>query len=203
MQSTETKIYKKICGNGMGWVFSAGDFSSFGNINAIRVSLMRLEKAGKILRICRGLYYYPEYSTFLKKHLSPGIDRIAQAMARKFRWRIQPTGGVALNLLGLSTQVPARPIYLSDGPNRTYNAGEQVIKFRKTNFKEADLKNYRSGLLVQALKTLGQNRITDEVIDKIRRQLSSSDRRAILADTKHVTSWIYDIIRRICAEEGR
>ena len=187
----------------MGWVFSAGDFSSFGNINAIRVSLMRLEKAGKILRICRGLYYYPEYSTFLKKHLSPGIDRIAQAMARKFRWRIQPTGGVALNLLGLSTQVPARPIYLSDGPNKTYNVGGQTLKFRKTSFKEADLKNYRSGLLVQALKTLGQNRITDEVIDKIRRQLSSSDRRAILADTRHVTAWIYDIIRRICAEEDR
>ena len=187
----------------MGWAFSAGDFSSFGTSNAIRVSLMRLEKAGKIRRACHGVYYYPEYSSLLKRYLSPSIDRIAQAMARKFRWRIQPTGGVALNLLGLSTQVPARPRYLSDGPNRTSNAGGQVIKFKKTNFKEADLKNYKSGLLVQALKTLGQDRVTDEVIAKIRKQLSSNDRRAILADTRHVTAWIYDIIRKICAEEGR
>lgn len=203
MQSIENKIYRKICGNGCGWVFTSGDFSNLGSSSAVRISLMRLEKSEKIRRACRGIYYYPEYSELLKIFMSPDIDRTAQALARKFRWRIQPSGAVALNLLGLSTQVPAKPIYLSDGPNRTYNVGGQELEFRKTTLKEADIKHYKSGLLVQAIKTFGQERMTDDVIRKIRQQLSSAERRMILADAKHVSGWIYDIIRKICIEADK
>jgi hypothetical protein len=136
-------------------------------------------------------------------HLSPDVDQAAQALARKFRWRIQPSGSLALNLLGLSTQVPAKSVYLSDGPNRTYSMGGQVLKFRKTALKEVDLDHYKSGILVQAIKTLGQERVSGDTIRKIRRQLSPDERKMILADTGHVAAWIYDIIRRIGGVEEK
>src|ERR1035438_10354000 len=81
-------------------------------------ALHRLEKRGEIRRVIRGIYDYPRFSKLLDQHLSPDIDQVARALARKFRWRIQPTGAKALNFLGLSTQVPARAVYLSDGPDR-------------------------------------------------------------------------------------
>jgi hypothetical protein len=91
--------------------------------------------------------------------VSPDIDQVAQALARKFGWRIQPGGAMAQNLQGLSTQVPARAVYLSDGPNRTYRIGDTTLIFKHTALKEAGFKLRESGLIVQALKSLGPDRV--------------------------------------------
>jgi hypothetical protein len=85
--------------------------------------------------------------------LSPDTDQVARALARKFNWRIQPSGATALNLLGLSTQVPARAVYLSDGPDRSYTVGNTGLDFEHTALKEVGFKLRESGLIVQALKS--------------------------------------------------
>ena len=111
MQSIDNKILSRIYGHGRGWAFFAKDFSAdFGGAN-IDKALSDLTKQGKIRRVCRGMYDYPKYSELLGQTLSPDFDQVAQAFARKFNWRIQPSGDAALNLLGISTQVPGR--YLS------------------------------------------------------------------------------------------
>ena len=130
--------------------------------------------------------------------LAPDLDQVARALARKFNWRIQPSGDAALNSLGLSTQVPGRWVYLSDGPDREYSVGNNALAFKKTALKDVGFKYLESGLVVQALKALGRDRVDSTVVEKIRAQLSSKDRKRILKDTRSVTGWVYESVKQIC-----
>ncbi len=200
-QSSENKILNRIRGTGSGWSFSPRDFLDLGERATIDSALHRLTAKGQVRRVIRGIYDYPRYSELLKQQLSPDIDQVARALARKFRWRIQPSGATALNLLGLSTQVPARAVYLSDGPDKSFKVGNTTLAFEHTALKEAGFKLGESGLIVQALKSLGQERITPEVISKIRTWLPTSLRPRILTDTKTATGWVYSVIQQIAQEE--
>ncbi len=200
MQPIEQKIISRIYGRGRGWAFTKIDFvAEFGEVN-IHQALSSLARAGKIRRISRGLYDYPRYSELLGQALSPDMDQVAQALARKFNWRIQPSGDAALNLLGLSTQVPAKWVYLSDGPNREYEIGNHTLAFKKSVLKDVGFKHRESGLIVQALKALGKDRVDQSTIDMIRKRLYLKDCARILMDTRSVTGWIYQIIKQVCRE---
>lgn len=200
-QSIENKALNRVRGNGRGWAFSQRDFADLGGRATIDSALHRLEQRGKVRRVLRGVYDYPSFSDLLGQELSPDIDQVARALARKFGWRIQPSGATAQNLLGLSTQVPARAVYLSDGPDRTYRVGNTALVFEHTALKEAGFKLRESGLVVQALKSLGPDRINREVISKIRKWLPPSLRAKVLADTKTATGWVYAAIQRIAQED--
>src|SRR5277367_6165672 len=126
-QSIEDKLVSRIYGNGRGWAFSQADFADLGGRSAIDLALHRREHDGIIRRVIRGIYDYPGYSKTLRGPVSPDIDQVAHALARKFVWRIQPDGATAQNLLGLSTQVPAQAVYLSDGPDRSYALGKTSL----------------------------------------------------------------------------
>jgi hypothetical protein len=164
-------------------------------------ALSDLTKEDKIRRIYRGMYDYPKYSELLGQKLSPDFDQVALAFARKFNWRIQPAGAAALNLLGLSTQIPGRYTYLSDGPNRSYVIGGYTLEFKKTALKEIGFKYRKSGIIVQALKSLGRKQVTSELLQKIRNQIEVDMHPKILKDTKTVSGWIYDAIKQICWEK--
>lgn len=205
MQPIEQKILSRIYGRGRGWAFTKTDFvAGFGEAN-IHQALSKLARAGKIRRVCHGVYDYPRYSELLGQALGPDIDQVAQALARKFNWRIQPSGEAALNLLGLSTQVPGRWIYLSDGPSREYSIGQdgrQILAFRKSSLKDTGFKYRESGLLVQALKALGKERVDTAVIEALRRRLEPKLCRRILSDTRAVAGWILQIIKQVCGAPG-
>jgi len=187
LQPTEQSIVSRIYGRGRGWAFTKTDFvAEFGEGN-IHQALSSLAKAGTIRRVCRGVYDYPRYSELLKQTLSPDIDQVAQALARKFNWRILPSGDAALNLLGLSTQVPGRWIYLSDGPSREYEIGKHTLVFRKSSLKDVGFKYRESGLVVQALKALGKERVDDAVIATIRQQLDAKACERMLKDARSST----------------
>ncbi|RDH87665.1 MAG: hypothetical protein DIZ78_03660 [endosymbiont of Escarpia spicata] len=201
-QGIETKIISRIYGRGRGWAFTKTDFvSEFGEAN-IHQALSSLTKAGKIRRVCRGVYEYPRYSELLDRQLSPDLDQVAHALARKFNWRIQPSGDAALNLLGLSTQVPGRWVYLSDGPGREYEIGNHSLVFKKSALKDVGFKYRESGLVVQALKALGRELVDQKVVECIRQQLESKACDRILRDTRSVTGWVYEAIKQICKEAG-
>ncbi|HEY0757925.1 MAG TPA: DUF6088 family protein [Acidisarcina sp.] len=198
----EEKALSRIQKTGGGWAFSPRDFLDMGGRPTVDSGLHRLEKRGEIRRVIRGIYDYPTFSKFLNQTLSPDIDQVARALARKFRWRIQPSGATALNFLGLSTQVPARAVYLSDGPDRTYQIGNTALAFEHTALKESGIELKESGLIVQALKSLGQEQITPEIISKIRAWLPDSLRAKVLADTKTATGWVYTAIQEIAQEDA-
>jgi hypothetical protein len=200
-QAIEQKILSRIYGNGRGWTFSQADFADLAARSTIDSTLHRREHEGVIRRVIRGIYDYPRHSTALEGPTSPSIDQVAHALARKFAWRIQPEGATAQNLLGLSTQVPARVVYLSDGPDRSYTVGRTKLTFEHTALKEAGFKLPESRLTVQALKAFGEGRITPKVIAQIRRQFDPALRQRILLDTKTATGWVYAAIQEI-AKEG-
>ena len=203
MQAIEQKILSRIYGRGRGWAFTKTDFvAGFGEAN-IHQALSSLARAGRIRRVSHGVYDYPRHSELLGTALSPDIDQVAQALARKFNWRIQPSGDVALNLLGLSTQVPARWLYLSDGPSRQYRidgGARQTLAFRKSALKEAGFRHRESGLLVQALKALGREGVDRAVVATLRKWLDPKRRAAVLTDTRSATGWILQIVKQVCAE---
>ena len=183
-----------------GAVFSAGDFSGLGPRTAIDVTLHRLAGENKIRRLIRGLYYMPQRSELLGRELTPEIDTIAHALARKFHWRIQPSGAMAQNLLGLSTQVPAKAFYISDGPNRRYQIGKTELMFKHSALKNSGFKYRESGLIVQALKSYGPKRVTEGIVKAIRTWLRPEIRKKVLRDTRHATGWIYTAIQTIAKE---
>jgi len=199
-ETIEYKILNRIYGNRRGWIFSPHDFAGLGDRSTIDSALHRFEQKGTIRRIIRGIYYFPRTSRLLKQELLPNIDPIAHALARKFGWRIQPGEAMAQNLIGISTQVPARALYMSDGPDRTYQINQTKVIFRHQASKDAGFKRRESGLIVQAIKSLGQNRVTPQIISKIRAWLPESLRAKVLADTNTATGWVYNAIQQITQE---
>ena len=198
MKSVEDRILYTIYGHGKGYAFSTNDFIKEFSTNSIDKALSNLTKQGKIRRIARGLYDYPKYSDFLQMQLGPDIEQVAFAIARKFNWQIEISGNSALNILGLSTQVPGTYLYLSNGANRKYTINENItIEFKKSALKNIGFKYKESSLIVQALKALGKEHITQEVVSKIQSQISEKLYDKILEDTKTTTAWIYEIIKQI------
>ena len=196
-ETIDKSATNRIYGHRRGWVFSSIDFSDLGARSAIDSTLRRLAKKGTIRRVIRGLYHYPKFSQLLNQYLSPEIDQVARALARKFGWRIQPSGVIAENLLGLSTQVPAHAVYLSDGPDRSYRINKTTLTFKHTALKEVGFKLRESGLIVQALKSMGEKRVTPQVIAKLRTTFPADFRLKVLTDTKTATGWVRAAIQRV------
>lgn len=202
MQTIENKIVYRIYGHGRGWAFSANDFSAEFRRSTIDWVLSSLTASATIRRVFRGVYDYPKYSGLLEQVQSPDFDQVAHAFARKFNWRIQPSGDAALNLLRLSTQVPGRLVYLSDGPNRQYRIANYSLDFQKSALKDVGFKYRESGLIVQALKALGKDRVDDAVIATIRQQLDDTACKRVLKDTVTTTGWVYEVIKKVCGERS-
>jgi Family of unknown function (DUF6088) len=201
-QAIEEKLVSRVYGNGRGWAFSQADFADLGSRSAVDLALHRRQKEGLIRRVIRGVYDYPRQSKAIGGPVSPDVDQIAHALARKFAWRIQPDGATAQNLLGLSTQVPARAVYLSDGPDRFYTVGRTSLVFEHTALKEAAFKLPQSRLIVQALKAFGEDRITPRIIAQIRKKFDPALRQRILRDTRTATGWVYAVIQEIAKEDS-
>jgi len=201
MQAIEDKVISRIYGKGRGWAFFKNDFVDLGSADAIDKALSRLTKKQRIRRVMRGIYDYPKYSRLLEQQLSPDIDKVAQALTRKFGWTIQVSGNAALNILGLSTQVPTRYLYLSDGQSKAYQIDGVELSFKKTALKDMGLKLSESALLVQALKTRGQQNLSLSERQKILAYFPKEKYSTILKDTQYMTSWVYEQIKQIFVEK--
>jgi hypothetical protein len=167
-QDPSSQILARIYGNGRGSAFTPKDFLDIASHETARKVLSRLADKGTIRRLIRGVYDYPAFSTLLNAPASPDPDAIARAIARAHGWTILPSGETALNLLGLSTQVPAQWQYFSDGPAKTYERLSGTLAFKHRSNKETTVLSPKTALLVQALKTLGEKRVNDSVIDTLR-----------------------------------
>lgn len=201
MKTAENKVLNRIYAHGRGWAFSKNDFADLGHHKTIDKALSRVSKKGRIRRVIKGIYDYPKYSKLLKQNLSPDIDQVAHALARKFGWKIQASGNSALNILGLSTQVPTKYLYHFDGRDTVYKIGKVELNFKKTVLKDMGIKYSESALVVQAIKALDQKTLRKEQMQKIRNYYSVDKHKRILKDTQYTTSWIYEIIKIIFQNE--
>ena len=196
---------KRIAEAKVGSVFVLSDFSDIAETDAVRKAMTRIENDKTVLRIMRGVYYKPEYNALLGEAVAPSPDAVAHALARNYGWTIVPCGDTALNLLGLSTQVPSQWVYVSDGAYKEYSFGNTVISFKKTANKEISNVSYKTALVIQALKAYGKENITDEILIRLQKALTNEEKQRMFTESKSVTAWIYEYIRAICkntAEEN-
>jgi hypothetical protein len=156
-----------------------------------------------IRRIGRGLYDYPGKSRLAQETLPPNIEQTARAVARKHRWTIAPEGAMAANLLGLSRQVPAKIVYLSDGPSRKIEAGNQTIVFRHARPKDLHMDHYSSRLIVNALRFLGKDNMDEKVIRHLQATLPAGDKERFLRDARYGTDWILEVAQKLTRRDRR
>lgn len=195
-QSIESRIANRIHSKGAGWVFTPNHFLDLGSRTAVAQSLVRLVRAGTIRRLAHGLYDYP------KKHptlgdLPANYERIAQALAGRDNLRIQPSGAYVANLLGLTEQVPARIVFLTDGSNRTVEINKQQIVLKRTTPKNMATAGRVSGLVIQALRYLGQDNVDGKIIGILKKRLSRDDKRQLINDLRFAPVWIGTIFRQL------
>lgn len=178
--------------------FTASDFTELGEPTTITKSLERLTAAGKIRRVLRGVYDVPQYSELLQEYVAPSPIGIAEALARNYNWTIVPSGQIALNQLGLSTQVPAAWTFISDGPYKSYQLGNITLRFKHSTNKNISGLAGKSALVIRALKELGKDYVPDSVIAKLRNQLTAKEKRQLYKDGQRATAWMRPIIKKIC-----
>ena len=198
--SVITQIYDRIKAAGHDEVFIVGDFLDLGEYHAVRRALLRLEEAGFIQKIMRGVFYCPRYSELIDEFEAPSPNKVAETLARKFSWTIAPCGDTALNQLGLSTQVPAKWSYISDGPYHEFQIGNITIEFRHRNNREVSGISKQTATIIQALKAIGKDNVTETHLNIIRRRLSDEEKVCVLEEAKQAAVWVYDMVKRICEE---
>ena len=179
-------------------VFIANDFLEIAEYETVRRALNRLVDDGKIQKIMRGIYYNPRFSELLREYELPSPHQTALAVARKFNWNIAPSGATALNMLGLSTQVPAKWSYISDGAYNSFELGNITLEFRHRNNREIAGMSHKTALIIQGIKALGKGKVDDTAIEKIRASLTEKERTKLLEEARPTTVWVYQVIRKIC-----
>jgi hypothetical protein len=195
-----TKIENTIKQSEKGKLIFISDFSELDNYDTVRKSLQRLVKKKLIIRISKGIYYYPKKDEILGI-LYPSIEEIGKAIAKRDKARIIPTGAFAQHLLGLSTQIPMNIIYLTDGSARKIKIGKQTIVFKKTSPKDLSYENQLSSLIIQSLKSKKENNITEkekQILKEI--IIKSGKQKEIKKDIKNAQVWIRKIILQILSE---
>ena len=197
MQTMRDQIVARIERLGAGKAFSAKDFLDIASRGTIDMALGSLARSGTIRRIRRGLYDMPKVNPALGGKLSPDIDEAARAIARRQKWKIVPEGAWAANLLGLSTQVPSKIIYLTDGPNNEMPIGRRTIQFKHARPKALAGLEGKFALVVQALRHLGKDGVGPREIETLRAGLSSAEKRKLVKDTRFGVDWIYEVANRI------
>lgn len=195
-----TKIKKRIELAEPGTVFLTLDFTDIATTTTVRKCLGRQVEEKNIRRIMDGVYEKPVYSKLLKEYIPANPDTIAYAIARSFRWTIAPCGDVALNKLGLSTQVPVVWSYISDGPYRKFSWDNITLSFKHRANREISFMSEMTTLVVEALKTLGKERVDDEIISNLKNKLPEAEKKRMIEEATGVSEWIYAVIRKVCAE---
>lgn len=195
MQSVESHIEKSIKSKPKGSLVLPSDFMQYGTAKAVQKSLERLEDKGIIIRVAQGIYVRPKISKLIGP-LTPSAEEVAEAIAKRDRIRTVPTGSYALNALGLSTQVPMNIVLLTDGSPREIKIGKRIIKFKKTTPKNLLAKGKISRLVIQALKEIGNGKVTAEEEQKILDLLRKEDVKDLKHDIALAPVWIQKIMKK-------
>ncbi len=189
----ENKIAEALKSLTKGSILFVDDFLDYGNAESIKKALLRLKEKDVLVRIAHGIYLYPKTDKDLGI-LYPSVEEIAVAIARRDKARIIPTGIQALNKLGLSTQIPLKAVFLTDGAARNIKIGNRTITFKTTSPKNLLTKGEISGLVIQALKSIGKDKLKEDDLNRVKSMLKKEKKENIMHDAKLAPAWINKIL---------
>lgn len=192
-KSIEVQVLDKIKRNQRGTIFFVDSFAKIANPKSVNKALERLVKAGEIERIAQGIYVRPVIDAYIGKVL-PSIEEIAIAIAKRDRATVVPTGSYAMYKLGLTTQVPLNIVFYSDTSARKIKIGKQTITFKKASSKNLSFVGETSMLAIQALRTIGKDKATDEEIKQIKNILKNENPKHLQHDLLLAPVWIRKLI---------
>lgn len=201
--SVQAKLEEVLQTFEKGSLIVAQDFLDIGNYEAVKRALSRLHTEGKLTRVLRGLYQTPNYNAFLKKEIGPSPKKVAKKLAEKFGWTIAPAEDTALNELGLSTQVPAKYKFISDGPTKKYTMDNGLsIYFKHRANKEISNLTMKEAMVIEAIRTISQQHMNKQIRKKLSKILSEQEMQHLLVQGKLIPQWIYEEIQ-LLKEERR
>ena len=195
-EAVDAKITKRVHSWGRGSVFTQNQFFDLGSRAAVDKALSRLATAGKIRRLSRGIYDYPREHPELGL-LHPKIEEIAKALTAKDQIRLQPSGAYAANLLGLTEQVPAKIVFLTDGPTRSFKIGTQEIRLQRTTAKNMAAANRFTGLLIQAFRHLGKGHVTGKLLAHLKGAIPEHEKGRLSKDLSLAPAWMHPFFREL------
>lgn len=196
----QEQIYNDFKKKKEGSIFSNSDFYYITDARSVSKALFRLVEVNKIQRLVNGLYCIPKYSSLINENVFPEPSDVAYKLADKFSWRIVPTGDTVLNQLGISTQVPSKYVYISDGPSRTYKYRSRDITFKHTTNRNISELPQSLSVVIQAIKCLGEDNVKDEHIKVFNNYLSNDIKRDLNQIAKNIPYWIYRILLKLEVE---
>lgn len=195
VQSIIAKVKNRIKLHGQGWCFTSKHFIDLNSSTGVRMALSRLEDEKFIRRLAQGLYEYPRIHAELGM-LPPKIEEIVKAIAEKNGIRVQASGAYAANLVGLTEQVPAKVIFLTNGPSKKLKIGKLEISFQTAREKSLHATG-KVGLVVQALRNIGQKNIDEKIKNRIQQFLKGTSEKELQKNLKYSSQWIRDLIFKV------
>ncbi len=197
MSKLKDKMVRRIRAGGRGKVFVSKDFLDLGSRASIDHALSRMVEEGMIRRISRGLFDYPRSNAKLGIVLSPDVDSVAEAIARKRGSFIQPSGAFIANAVGVSTQVPGKNVYLTNGSSGKIQVGKQTLTIKHAAPKVIGTHDKDVSPVLQALYFLGKDGITDEVVEQLSATITDKDKKKLLRQSRYTVGWLCDAVQKI------
>lgn len=201
MASVQDNVATRLKRLGRGAVVTPKDFLDLGTRDATDQAMHRLVRAGVLIRLGRGLYHFPRDNTRLGLTPPPDPDDIAAALGRQLGSRVAPSGALAANRLGLSTQVPTLLVYHTDGRSRALRVGKMQIRLKHVAPKELPAGSPVSAAVFQALRFIGRDAVDDGIVRTLRSRLTLAQRRTLVRDAKYAADWMMDVARRVAAKD--
>jgi len=202
MVSIQDKMLARLKRPSRSGVVTPKDFLDLGTRDAVDQAMHRLVREGSLVRLGRGVYYFPRQNATLGVSVPPDPDDIAGALARQLGARITPSGGLAANQLGLSTQVPSLLVYHTDGRSRVLHVGKMQIRLKHVSPKELPAGSPISAAVFQALRFIGPAGVDDDVVAKLRARLTPAQRHALARDAKYAADWMMQVARKVADTDG-
>jgi Family of unknown function (DUF6088) len=193
MENVHKYISNSISRHKKGDLIFPSDFRGIGAQSAIRMSLSRLTKVGRLRRLAHGIYFVPKIDPLFGE-IYPSPEQVAESVAKKGKVKIMPAGANALHTLGLTTQVPTKMVYLTDGEDRQIRMGKMLIQFKATTPKRLAMVGELSSLVILALEELGIENIPQKIEEKIKAFLHKEDPAKLRKDLALATGRIHDYI---------
>jgi len=195
MNSISGQIEHKINKLKKGTLIFVSDFNL--DYEITRKTLQRLTTKKILLRISQGIYYKPQIDEKLGI-IYPSIEQLAEAIAKRDKARIIPTGSYAMYKLGLTTQIPMNVVYLTDGSARKIQIKRQKINFKKTSPRNLAVKHQLTGLIIQSLKEIGEKNITSKEINILKKIIiKNGESKKIKDNIKYAPVWIQKIVTEL------